>query len=658
MTVSRMLKIQLLGHNSVKEEVKRFIRELGVVEVTDVSTGDSELPFDEERIRDWERLREMAESAAEFLGPYAPRLSLFERASRGPLRTTRDGIERLSRTFDVETVSDRCNELERAIKGNQDELYRSFELVRSLEPWSAVDVPLEMVGTGDYIVQFWILSEKTAADELGGILERYSFSDMEVISRSHGRIYLALVVRRDEASEIDEALKTLDGFVHTFPDLEGTPNEIMGRERRRWSELESRIEHAETEARRLADARDSLLLLLDYYIERVGLGGVERSFHRTDSTFLLEGWVRAVDLRRLEEGLGARFEEIELHARPPEEGEIPPIKLENRPLASPFEFVTTLYGRPVYEEIDPTPLLAPFFILFFALCLTDAGYGLALAAISAVIMMKFKPSGGAGKLMRLLFMGGIVTAVIGIVTGGIFGLDPMRLPGPIQQFIVINPLEEPMKMLNIAFLLGLFHMLFGMGIRMVAHARAGLVTDALFDDLLWILFLVALAPLGFSAILGGDVPAAVLFYSSRASMVIAAGIFLSAGRRQKGIARKLFKGMIGFYGVVGYFGDVLSYARLLALGLATSAIALAVNGIAGMVKGLPYYTGYVAAVLVLVLGHGFNLAVNTLGAFVHSGRLQYLEFFGKFFTGGGREFKPFRSERRHSVVEEIEEQGT
>ena len=383
---------------------------------------------------------------------------------------------------------------------------------------------------------------------------------------------------------------------------------------------------------------------------RVGLYGVERHFHYTERTFMLEGWIRAVDRGSIEKGLLSRFKDIELSFRPPREGEVPPIHLANRPIVRPYEFVTTLYGRPVYGAVDPTPLLAPFFVIFFAMCLTDAGYGLTLAAVSGAFIWKFKPAGGAEKLLRLLFMGGIVTAVIGVVTGGIFGIDAAALPPFIQNFIFINPLEEPMKMLNIAFLMGLIHILFGMGVKMVANFRARLVLDALLDDLLWICFIIALAPIGFSAILGGEVPPGVLSYGRWGALVAAGGIFLTGGRKRKGIVRKLLGGLVGFYDVVGYFGDVLSYARLLALGLATSAIALAVNGIAGMVTGLPAYTGYVAAILVLVLGHGFNLAVNTLGAFVHSGRLQYLEFLSKFFVGGGKEFRPFRSQRRYSVM--------
>jgi len=352
--------------------------------------------------------------------------------------------------------------------------------------------------------------------------------------------------------------------------------------------------------------------------------------------------------------LNEKFREVFISFREPAPDEPPPIALENKPVFDPFEFVTTLYGYPNYRELDPTPLLAPFFVLFFAMCLTDAGYGLTLAAISGIAIAKLKPGGGMGKLLKVLFYGGIVTAVVGLVTGGIYGIDYNSLPDWVKSFVIINPLEEPMKMLNISFLIGLVHMLFGMGIRMYSNFKEHNWTDALFDDLAWILFLVVLAPLGYAGILGGKIPSSVAVISKKAALILAAIIFVTGGRKQGNIVKKFFKGLIGFYDVVGYFGDVLSYARLLALGLATSAIAIAINGIAKMVLGLPFYTGYIAALLVLVLGHLFNIAVNTLGAFVHSGRLQYLEFFSKFFSGGGKPFRPFRSERRYSVVDKRE----
>jgi V/A-type H+-transporting ATPase subunit I len=655
MAISRMLKMQLLGHASVKNEVKRCLREAGVVEVTDVSAGEREGGRAEESAREVQRLFELIDAVLAFLDQYTEKQSLLARLSRGPIRISREEVENLAREVPVEEISHRAVELQNTIRASRDEIARTLEMRRSLEPWLGLRVPLEELATVSCELQLWSVPEKSAGEVLDAVRGRFPLTHVEECSRSGSRVHTCVICLRDEAPAIGEALKESGCVRGAFGDARGTPAELYADAGELLGELERKMEDARTGAEALLPDREKLLVLSDYYRERIGLHGVERHFHRTESTFLLEGWIRAVDRRTIERELGSRFEDIALSFRLPHDDEQPPIHLANRPINRPYEFVTTLYGRPVYGEVDPTPLLAPFFIVFFALCLTDAGYGLALSAFSAVCIRKFRPAGGLSKLLRLLFMGGIVTAAVGIVTGGIFGIDATALPAFMQNFVFINPLEEPMKMLNIAFLMGLVHILFGMGIRMAANLRSGLVLDALLDDCLWILFLIALAPLGFSAILGGEVPPAALSIGTRASLVIAGLIFVTGGRKKKGLIRKLLGGLLGFYDVVGYFGDVLSYARLLALGLATSAIALAVNGIAGMVKGLPFYTGYIVAVLVLVAGHGFNLAVNTLGAFVHSGRLQYLEFFSKFFTGGGKEFRPFRSERRYSVLRDSSE---
>ena len=649
-----MLKVQLLGHDSVRDEVKRYLRRLGVLEITDVAVERSEFPLDEESLREYELGLERIEFCLDFLEPYVEKKSLFERMGTGPLVTTSSALEELGRSSYAEEMWEACSALERRMRDIRDRYAGSLELVHALASWETLDVPLDALSTDRCTVRLWSIPERIAAEALETLEREMPRTEAVVCAEHRGRLYTAVIVSKEDIEALAERFKALGGVEHTLSGLSGTPSQIIESERSSHGSFEESIRGAEREAGELARERDKLLLLQDHYTEMIGLGGVERHFHRTESAFVVEGWLRAADRKAFVRGIEERFDDIELYIREPGEGEEPPIDLANRPLADPFEFVTTLYGRPVYRETDPTPMLAPFFVLFFALCLTDAGYGLALSAVSALILMRFKPSGGAAKLMRLLFMGGLATAAVGVVTGGIFGIEISNFPRALRGLILINPLEEPMKMLNFAFLLGLLHMLFGMGIRMASNFRAGLVADALFGDLLWILFLVALAPLGFSAILGGYVPPYVLFWSKRASLAIALLVFLSGGRGQKNLLKRFFKGLIGFYDIVGYFGDVLSYARLLALGLATSAIALAVNGIAAMVKGLPFYTGYIVAALILILGHGFNMAVNTLGAFVHSGRLQYLEFFSKFFTGGGHEFKPFGSERRHSVVEEIE----
>jgi V/A-type H+-transporting ATPase subunit I len=314
----------------------------------------------------------------------------------------------------------------------------------------------------------------------------------------------------------------------------------------------------------------------------------------------------------------------------------------------PFEFVTTLYGRPVYWEFDPTPFLAPFFIVFFGLCVSDAGYGLILAALTFVFMRKMQPGGGR-KLMQLMFMGGLATTAVGAVTGGWFGIDPGIMPAWLGGIVVMNPLEEPMKMLNVVFILGIVQIITGLAIKMVAEFKEGRWLDGILDQLVWIFFIVFLVPLGYSFILGGEVSADVMGFCQKAAMGAGLVVVATGARKNPNPIMKALGGVLKLYDIVGYFGDVLSYARLLALGLATGAIAMAINGVAGMARGIPV-VGIVAAIIVLLGGHLFNIAVNCLGGFVHSGRLQYLEFFSKFFEGGGRAFTPFQVEKKYSVV--------
>jgi V/A-type H+-transporting ATPase subunit I len=643
-----MLKMQLLGHSSVKNDLKRYLRAHGVVEIT---TREADSAPHEPR-RDLETGLESADNALDYLSAYEPPKSFFEKVAAGPLETSDVASTDLAGRVSVTGIADQCAALQSAARAARDDLARSRELVSALEPWKGLDVPMEALRAGDYTVEFWTFPEKTVAGILEEAKENFPLAVFETVSAESGRRFTAAVVPDGDTDQLGEMLKEKGCTRNLFEGLEGTPSAIIDRENASWPGYERVAEESEKEARKLAGSNNDIRILSDYYREAIGLDEVEHLLSRTDSTFLMEGWVRTIDRPWLVKELAGRFAEVEVSFREPLDDDEPPIYLDNRGITRPYEFVTTLYGRPVYREDDPTPMLAPFFVLFFAMCLTDAGYGLTLAAVAAFILLKFKPKGGARNLFNLLFAGGLVTAVIGIIAGGVFGLGIDSFPAWLKPFVLINPLVEPMKMLNISFLMGIVHILFGIGLRMRADLRAGLTADALFDDLAWMIFIAALAPLGFAGILGGEVPQMVIRVATYVSLGVAAVILVTGGRKQKSPVMKVLGGLIKFYDVVGYFGDVLSYARLLALGLATSAIALAVNDIAAMVKGMPYYIGYIAMVVILIGGHLFNLAVNTLGSFVHSARLQYLEFFGKFFHGGGVEFKPFKSERKYSVLKD------
>jgi V/A-type H+-transporting ATPase subunit I len=650
-----MLKMQLLGHSAIRDDIKRFLRESGVLEITDVTIEDNNVQLDEDVLRGLESRLELAVSTLEFLDGYAHRPSFFEKLSSGPLVVSTGDAESMEAESPVEELGSECSALQLEMRSMREALDRSRETVSMLQHWKGLDVSFEDFSTRGYLMQLWKVEEKSSADALDELRERFQYSELTEFRRIDGSIYLTAIVSKEEIPSFLDAMKELGAHHHSWGHMEGTPSEIIRFEESKWKEYKDRIEKAEARAVELAKGYDRLCILIDHYTEEAGLRSVDSNLYRTDSTFIVEGWVRAIDRKSLEKRLSSRFDEVEVSFRDPLPDEEPPIHLDNNAGTRPYEFVSTLYGRPVYREFDPTPLLAPFFVLFFAMCLTDAGYGLTLALLSGLILVRFKPSGGTGLLMRVLFMGGIATAVVGVVAGGMFGIKVENLPLWLRQFIFIDPLSEPMKMLNISFIMGLVHMIFGMGIRMVARFKAGLIVDAILDDLVWMVFLIVLAPLGYAGILGGSVPPGILNVCKWSALSIAAIVFLTGGRHQKSFIKKILTGLVKFYDIIGYFGDVLSYARLLALGLATSAIAIAVNDIAAMVKGFPFYTGYIVMVLILVGGHAFNLAVNTLGAFVHSGRLQYLEFFSKFFTGGGREFKPFKSERQYSILKKTDD---
>lgn len=654
MAVSRMLKVEIIAHASIKEEVKAFLREAGAIEVTDVSTEGFHGAMNEGEAGNLSRLLDKAETAVQFLEPYVPRQSFVRRLGAVPPQVSPAEVEKTLREIDVEEIARRCAEFEGTIRRSNDELAWSRNLVKELEPWRAFASPLESLATGRYGVQFWRFPEKIFDTAVRSAYEKHPFIQHDVIARSAGTVYAALIVPRDEGDAVNDTLKTAGAVRSAFDNLAGAPAAIIEREKGTWNKLEARLAKVEEDSRALAAVRPRLCLLADYFRERLGLVEVERHFLFTEQTFVLEGWMRATDRRRLEKDLAARWSDVEITTRPPIEGEDPPIHLDNRRGAQPFEFIMTLYGRPLYGEVDPTPLLAPFFVLCFAMCMGDAGYGLALLALSGLLLFKLKVQGGMRSLMQILFAASILTIVVGVLTGGYFGIAVDSLPSSFRRLILLDPLSDPMTMLNVAFLIGIVHILFGMGVKMAVNMRAGLWGDAIFDDLLWILFLIVLVPLGYRGILGGAVPPAVMHVCSRAALGIAAVLFLSGIRKEKNKFLGVFKSLLKFYGLTSYFGDVLSYARLLALGLATSAIALAINGIAQMVSGLPYHTGAVAMVLVLIGGHAFNFLVNILGAFVHSARLQYLEFFNKFFTGGGREFRPFRNERRYTILKQTE----
>ncbi len=653
MAVSRMKKIQLLVHKSIGAEVVAALREEGVLHVTDPAE-ELELPTEHEGLKDREREHAGRITKLEYirnlLRPYhTPSKKGLEKMFNPHIEISPDELDSTVGAFDVDAWYQKCVDLEGRMRSAEAEIARQESLAAELVHWEGLGGPVEGVTDTKRVKATLATMEAREFDAFATELaEALPESVVREITRSGSTVYVALLYMKENEPVAAPVLKRFSVRAADLAGATGAPAEAAEKLREQAGAGRTAIEEMKREAEELAADYERVLVVLDEASESLARESVVESFGATGSTFLIEGWMRTRDQERVEERLAAISPDLHLVARDPEKGEDVPIDLRNSTVVSPFEFVTTLYGRPVYSEFDPTPLLAPFFILFFGLCVSDAGYGLTLAGISLLMMLKM-PEGGARKLMKLLMLGGISTAVVGAVTGGWFGIEASALPDVIENIIVLNPLREPMKLLNIVFVLGILQIFTGLAIQMVADFKEGRWLDGILDQLLWIVFLAFLAPLGYGFILGGDVPPALGAVASKGAMAAGAIVILTGARKNRNPIMKLLGGVLKLYDVVGYFGDVLSYARLLALGLATGAIAFAINDVAKMTLGIPV-AGPVLFVLVLIAGHVFNIAVNCLGGFVHSARLQYLEYFTKFFKGGGKAFTPFSTSKKYSVI--------
>jgi len=461
---------------------------------------------------------------------------------------------------------------------------------------------------------------------------------VQVVNQDREQVYLFLI-HLTGRPEIEDLLKEYNWAPLAVPkDLTDTPAQCMAGLEERLVGYDKERQEILAEVEKLLGERPRLMAYYDNLALQRDRLAVTESFGSTGQAVLITGWTPAADVDRLEKELNRVSRTATLLAVAPEEGEAFPVALENGPLVEPFEAVTNLYSTPNHREIDPTPALAPFFFVFFGIALGDAGYGILLTILSLFLLKKLQPKGMGEQLLKVLALGGLATIGFGILSGGWFG-DLLPIPP-----LWFNPVEDPMKMLIVSLILGVIHLYTGMGIQAYRSIKDGKALDALFDQGLWYLFLTGLPLLAFPPFQGaGKVMA----------LAGAVGLVLTQGRHQKNVFMKIITGVGSLYNVTGYLSDVLSYSRLLALGLAGGVIAVAINTMGRLVASAGVI-GLVVMVLLLVGGHIFNLIISALGAFVHTSRLQYIEYFGKFFEGGGKAFTPFQIKTQYVDVDERE----
>jgi len=586
-------------------------------------------------------------------------------------------------SFDWQKIQKRCQGLEEETEILKEEKNNLEEKYSLLLPWRQLPISTERLEGGRWVDYQLGMIRLELEDLFRKELEKLEATHLNIIKEEAGNLFFLLIFLKEDREKLESIFQRLKVEKAQLKEF-GVPERKLKEIRQRIDHIKNQIGKIKEESKRICREKIRLMALYDHFYHLRQERKVAANTRSSPYTFLLEGWIRKVDLAKLKDGL-KDFSSLEIVVRKPHQNEESkvPVALSNASPFKPFELVTNLYGIPRYFEIDPTPFLAPFFALFLAICLTDGGYGIILSVLSYLMLKKFKVEGGAKKLFNMLFIVGFVTLGIGIVTGGVFGIEFTHLPaslGFFKKLALLNPMRDPMTFLAICLGLGLIHLLLGIGLELWEDLRRKDIVSAVLDHASWIVLILGIIlvamPIskGFlsgasSATTQGANPGPNIAMSfsfqnlariwnalpgySRVGLVMSLwgvmALFLFVGRKSKNLFIRLAKGGYELYGIVQLFADVLSYSRLLALGLATGVIATVVNTIALMTYGIPFI-GPVLMVIILIGGHLGNLVINCLSGFIHTSRLQFVEFFGKFYQGGGKSFKPFRREGKYVAI--------
>lgn len=521
--------------------------------------------------------------------------------------------------------------------------------IAGLMPWTRLDIPLEMQETEYACVIFGTTGAKTETGQLmTAVLEGVPSAIVQEVSADKMQKYFSIICMKEDKDALYEALRPFNFSAVSMADQKGTPTEAIHQYEKEIEAIEKTIAENEKVLAELSPARKNIEYLYDMLVTQRDRARIVGDMLSTDTVFYFDGWMPAKAQPEVEELL-QRYE-FYYDIQVPEEDEEVPVLLHNSGAATPFEAVTNMYSLPSRKDIDPTTILAPFYFIFFGMMLSDAAYGIILSALCAFVLKKYKPEGTIYKMFKMFFYCGISTFIWGALFGGWFGnfftVAAETLFGKEVTInpIWFNPMEDPMKLLIFSLILGAVHLFVGMGIQAYMYIRDGHPVDAICDIGLWYALLIGLVLFA----VGGSVTPALSTVGKVMAIVGAVGIFATGGRKKKGIIGKITGGFGALYGITSYLSDILSYSRLLALGLATGVVAQVINTLGSLAGG-----GVIGAILLtvaLVFGTIFNLAINALGAFVHSCRLQYVEFFGKFYTGGGRPFRPFERKTKYIKI--------
>ena len=669
MSIVKMKRLRLIGMQSERESMLRLLQHLGCVEIDE--------PGDRKDDPDWASLtrpdtgalneardaRSSVENALKALKKYGPK-------QKGGLLTPRPVITE-GELFDDAAYrtgladAGQLVALERKISALYAEQNKLRTQKLALAPWLALDIPLETASTPEVAVSFGTVAASADLDAMDGALG--AVTDLYELMRAgadNELKYLVFLCHRSVEEDCQAVLKEYGFSRAALRGWTGTAAENDKRLDEQLADAARELESTIAQVGEYASKKGALEQCLDRADQEIAREEARCRLLDSSSAFFLEGWVPVPDEKKLLEQLGQYTCCWETQDPAPEDYPVVPVKLKNNRFTEPLTTITEMYSLPAYDGVDPNGLMMPFYVFFFGFMFADLGYGLILAGACAFINHKVHPKGGFGQLIRLMIMCGISSAVIGFFTGGFFSdflaqfTSMLGLSQPVIPFLsvpdgvtgvpgpLLNVMGDPMTVLVFALAVGFVQIVVGMAVKFWMLCRRGQVVDAILDiGTWWVIFVgIGLFAAGIGNVAGYPVV-----------LIIGCLMLLGQGRTAKGFGK--VTAIIGavYNGVTGYFGDILSYSRLMVMMLAGSVIGQVFNILGAMPGGgMPPAIGIPIFFIIFIIGHAFNIGLNVIGTYVHTSRLQYLEFFKQFYEEGGRPWRPLNIATKYVDIKEEE----
>lgn len=684
MAILNMKRIEILGLQKDRKKIIEFVQRQGCVQLDEMQEEGqhfTNLPT-QQTVTQLERYESTVDSALEVLNRYTSGKGglLDSFAPREEMSTT----EYLEKSKNVDATLGKCKQLNALYKKIQDskvEIVRAETAIDQVRPWETLDIPSSFKGTADTQAFIGTIAEPLDRE---GVLTKIVEADpeaqgeVEIVSADKNQTCLVAICHKDNAKTFEQALRTA-GFVAVSDATKHPPKVRIERLTKQIEQLGADIAEAEEAIKTYDDSRDDIAFLKDYLTLRTDKYKVLDKVSVDDSVFVISGYIPETKAEGLKNKLESKFDTAVNLSDVDNESDEVPVAVHNNKLGMTMESITNMYAFPSHKDIDPSFIMTTFYYLLFGLMLGDAGYGLVMTFLCLFVKFKYKLEPRKGATVNYGLGCGLSTTFWGAMQNSWFGDLPKWIANGLKSneptdFISthhlywFDPLQNTTRFLLLCFFIGILHLILANCINLYKMSKQGMAFEGFFEVVPILLILVGIIPV-INSYIGGGALAEIPSTQPIDNMINAAApvlyILLIIGAigvvvgpaivriKQKSSVGKVLGGLGGgLYGLYnaasGYLGDILSYARLLALGLCTGVIASVINQLGATPGGGNWFL----FIIIFIIGHTINLGINLIGAYVHTNRLQYVEFFSKFYEGGGKPFTPLSAQSQSFVFKE------